>query len=135
MAKNTAGEVSGWTGWIGFAAAMLLLSGVFHVFEGLTALFNDKMYVVGPSALWIFDITQWGWVHILGGILVILAAASLIKGGGYGRTIAVIVALISASLNMAFVPVYPVWSVLVIAVDVLVIYAVIVHGGELKIRD
>ncbi len=98
----------------------------------MVALFNDKVSVATDKALWILDATQWGWIHIIGGILAIWAASSLAKGHGFGRTVAVIVALVSTVANMAFVPVYPVWSILIIVIDILVIYAVVVHGGELK---
>lgn len=133
MAKNNSSyEVSGWVGWIGFASVMLYLAGLFHIIAGIAALVNDKFYVVTPQAVWAFDITQWGWIHILGGILAIVAAVSLMQGKGFGRTIAVVVALASAVVNMAFLPAYPIWSLLILAVDVLVIYAVVVHGSELK---
>lgn len=131
MAKNTK-EVSGWTGWIGFASAMLFLAGFFHIVAGFAALLNDKVYLIGDQTLWVLDITQWGWVHIIGGLLAIWAASSLMQGGGYGRTIAVIVALLSAAANLAFIPIYPLWSLIIIAVNVFVIYAVTVHGSELK---
>lgn len=135
MAKSDSksnSEVSGWVGWIGFASVMLYLAGLFHVIAGIAALLNDKVYVLTPQAQWSFDITQWGWIHIIGGILAIFAAASLMQGKGYSRTIAIIVALLSAAANMSFIPVYPIWSLLIIAVDVLVIYSVVVHGSELK---
>lgn len=133
MAKNNSNyEVSGWVGWIGFASVMLYLAGLFHIIAGIAALINDKFYVVTPQSVWAFDITQWGWIHIFGGILAIVAAASLMQGKAFGRTIAVIVALASAVINMSFLPAYPIWSLLILAVDVFVIYAVVVHGSELK---
>ena len=131
MAKNN-NEISGWAGWIGFASIMLYLAGFFHIVAGFAALINDKVYVATKDALWVLNITQWGWVHIIGGILAIIAASSLMQGHGFGRTIAVIVALASAVLNMAFIPMYPVWSILIIVIDILVIYAVVAHGNELK---
>lgn len=132
MAKSNK-ELSGWVGWVGFASLMLYLAGFFHILAGIVALFNDNVYAVGADkSVWVLDITQWGWIHILGGILALLAASSLMRGGAYGRTFAVIVALASAAANMAFVPVYPIWSILIIVIDVLVIYGVVVHGGELK---
>ena len=131
MAKNN-NQVSGWVGWIGFASLMLYLAGFFHIVAGFAALINDKVYVATEEAVWVLNITQWGWVHIIGGILAIVAASSLMQGHGFGRTIAVIVALASAVLNMAFIPVYPVWSILIIVIDILVIYAVVSHGSEVK---
>ena len=132
MAKKTNNEMTGWVGWIGFASLMLYLVGIFHIIAGFAALFNDKVYAVGPNAFWILDLTQWGWIHTLGGVLAILAASSLLKGGVYGRTVADLVALFSAIVNMAFVPVYPIWSIIMVTISVLVVWAVVVHGSEVK---
>ncbi len=129
-AKNE--TTSGWVGWIGFAGLMLLLAGFFHVIAGFVALFKDDVYIRSSSNLWIFDYSQWGWIHILGGILAIIAAGSLAQGNLYGRTFAIVVALASAVANMAFVPVYPIWSILIITIDVLVIWAVMAHGNEVR---
>ena len=131
MAKNNY-EVTGWTGWIGFASIMLFIAGFFHVIAGITALFNDKLFVLTPTTLWVMDITSWGWVHVIGGILAILAASSLLSGNAYGRIVAIIVAVLSALANLAFIPIYPIWSIVIIAVDLLVIYAVVVHANEMK---
>lgn len=131
MAKKQQ-EVTGWTGWLGFASAILYLLGFFHIIAGFAALINDKVLIVGEQYYWILDKTQWGWVHIVGGLLAIWAASSLLKGGVYGRTIAVVVAIASAAANMAFIPIYPIWSIMMVVVAVLVIWAATVHGGELK---
>ena len=131
MAKNNP-EMTEWTGWVGFAGIMLYLVGFFHIIAGITALFNQNFYVVTEKSLWVFNTAQWGWVHIIGGLIVIWAASSLMKGHVFGRIFAVLVALASAIANMAFVPVYPIWSILMIVIDVLVIYAVVVHADELK---
>lgn len=131
MAKNN-NEVTGWVGWIGFATLMLYLIGFFHAVAGLVALFTDRVYLIGEEAIWALDYTQWGWIHLIGGLLAIVAASSLAQGKGFGRTIAVLVAFISAVANMLFIPIYPIWSIMIIVVDVLIIYAVVVHGGEMK---
>ncbi len=109
-----------------------MLAGVFHIIAGFVALFQEDVYVAAPNALWVFDYSQWGWIHILGGFLALVASGSLMQGKGFGRTIAILVAMASAIANMAFVPVYPVWSLMIIVIDVLVIWAVAVHGGEMK---
>lgn len=132
MAKKNNGEVTGWVGWVGFASFMLLLAGFFHMIAGFVALLKDEVYVIGEKNIWILDYTQWGWIHVIGGLLAIIAAMSLLQGHMYGRIIAVIVAALSAIANMAFVPVYPVWSIMIIVIDILVIYAVTVHAGELR---
>jgi hypothetical protein len=132
MAKSN-NEMSGWVGWIGFASFMLLLMGAFSVIAGFVALFKDDVvYHSATNSTWILDYTQWGWVHILAGVLAILAAGSLMSGNMFGRITAVVVAMLSAIANMAFVPVYPIWSILVITINILVIWAVTVHGNEMK---
>ena len=131
MAKQTDVN-SSWMGWIGFAAIMLALVGIFHMIAGFVALFREDIYTVTPNAVWMFDYSQWGWAHILGGLLAFLAAGSLVQGNLYGRVVAIVVAMISVVANMAFVPVYPIWSLLMVTVGILVIWAVAVHGNELQ---
>ena len=126
-------EPTGWVGWIGFASFMLLLGGVFAVIAGLAALFKDTVvYHSATNTVWVLDYTTWGWVHVVLGFMTIVASGSLLRGGLYGRIFAVVVALLSAFANMAFIPVYPVWSILIITVDILVIYAITVHADEIK---
>ena len=124
--------VTGWVGWIGFAAVMLALVGIFHMVAGFVALFQEDVYVSTNNALWLFDYSQWGWIHILGGLLAFVAAGSLAQGNMYGRVIAVLVAVASIVANVAFVPVYPIWSLMMVTIGILVIWAVMVHGSELK---
>jgi len=129
-------EPTGWVGWIIFAGTMLVILGIFHAIQGLVALFNDSVYLVGPKGLVInVDYTVWGWVHLLGGIIVVLAGVSLFAGRTWARILAVIVAVISAIVNVVFLPAYPIWSTMMIAIDVLVIWAVTVHGSEMKSYD
>jgi len=132
MAKKN-DEMTGWVGWIGFASFMLLLGGAFSFIAGFVALFKDEVvYNAATNTAWVLDYSQWGWIHMLAGALALLAAGSLMSGHMYGRIIAVLVALLSAVANMAFVPIYPFWSIMIIVIDVLVIWAVTVHGGELR---
>ncbi len=129
-------EPTGWVGWIIFAGTMLVILGIFHAIQGLVALFNDSVYLVGPKGLVInVDYTVWGWVHLLGGILVVLAGVALFAGKMWARILAVIVAVVSAIINVVFLPAYPIWSTMMIAIDVLVIWAVTVHGSEMKSYD
>lgn len=124
---------SGWVGWLLFAGMMMILVGAFQAIDGLIALFNDELYVVRPSGLVVnVDYTAWGWTHLLLGILLIAAGAAVFSGRIWGRTVGVIAAMLSAIVNFAFIPAYPVWSLLIITVDILVIYALIAHGGEMR---
>lgn len=124
---------TGWTGWIVFGGMMMIILGTFHAFQGLVALFKDEYYLVGSKGLTVnIDYTTWGWTHLLLGIVVVLAGAALMAGQMWARVTAVFLAFLSAIVNIGFLAAYPVWSSLMIGFDVLVIWAVIVHGDEMK---
>ncbi len=125
-------EMTAWVGWIFFAGAMMVMLGSFHVIEGLVAVFKDEVFLVGKSGLVInVDYTTWGWVHIIGGLVIAGAGIALFTGRIWARTIGVIMAMVSAIVNITFLSAYPVWSAIMITLDVLVIWALTVHGGEL----
>jgi len=124
---------TGWTGWIVFAGVMLVMLGVFHVIEAIVALVREDFYLVGSSGLAVHvNYTTWGWAHLVLGVIAGLAGIGLLAGNMVARVVGVIVAMVSALANMAFVPAYPVWSLIIITFDVLVIWAIIVHGSEMK---
>jgi hypothetical protein len=124
---------TGWTGWIVFAGVMLIMLGVFHVIEAVVALFREDFYLVGSSGLAVHvDYAAWGWAHLILGVLAGLAGVGLLAGNMVARVVGVGVAMLSALANMAFVPAYPVWSLIIITFDVLVIWAINVHGREMK---
>jgi hypothetical protein len=126
-------ELSGWVGWIVFAAVMMILLGCFHAFQGLVALFDDQQFLVTDSGLIVSaDYTTWGWVHLIGGIILALAGLSLFAGRLWARIVGVIAAMVSALVNVAFLSAYPIWSAIMIALDILIIWAITVHGAEMK---
>jgi len=120
-------------GWVIFAAVMMVMIGSLHLIEGLVAIFKDQYYIVGDKGLVVtVDYTAWGWVHLIGGAIVVAAGVALFAGRTWARVVAVAVASLSILLNFGFTAAYPVWSILLIAMDVLVIYAVCVHGREME---
>jgi hypothetical protein len=126
-------EMTGWVGWVAFAGTMMVLLGTFHLIEGIVALFRDQYFLVGSTGLTVHvSYTTWGWVHILGGLLVAGAGVAVFTGKVWARKVGVVVAFLSALVNVAFLASYPVWSALMIVIDVLVIWALTVHGSELK---
>jgi len=127
MARN---KPSRWAGWVFFAGAMMLVVGGLEVIAGLVALFKHTYYVVTPSHLLVFNYTAWGWIHLLLGILIFLAGIAVMAGQLWGRIIGVFLAVLSFIANIAFLSSYPIWSVIAIIIDVMVIYALTVHGGE-----
>lgn len=130
---SSAPVVSGWTGWVVFAGVMLILLGAFQAIEGLVAVFDRGFYLVGSEGLIVnVDYTVWGWVHLILGMVAVAAGIGLTKGNTAARMLGVVLAVISAILNLAFLAAYPIWSTIVIAVDIIVIYAIVVHGRELQ---
>jgi len=128
-------EVSGWVGWIVFAGTMMMLLGVFHMFEGFIALFRHTQIAFPTSGLTVqVSYTQWGWLQLLAGALVFAAGLGLFTGQMWARTLGVILVSISALVNFAWANAFPVWSITLLTIDFLVIYALIAHGGELKVN-
>ncbi|SES43789.1 DUF7144 family membrane protein [Lentzea albida] len=121
---------TGWLGWIWFAGIMMIVMGSFNAIEGLVALFNSEYYVVTEQNVLVFDLGSWGWITLLIGVLVALAGGALLTGAAWARVVAVVLAVVNAVAQLAFVSVHPLWSTIVIALCVTVIWAVVVHGPE-----
>lgn len=116
--------VSGWAvGGTVFAGVMLLLIGLFHAVAGLVALIDDEFYVVTANYTFEFDVTAWGWIHLIGGIVVALAGIGVFSGSTWSRLTGIAVAVVSIIVNFFFLPYYPWWSLLMIALGVWVIWA------------
>jgi uncharacterized membrane protein len=117
-------RVSGWAiGGITFAGTMLIMIGIFEAIDGLVAIFNDNFFVVTRNYTFDLDVTAWGWIHLILGIVMVLTGFSLFAGKTWAAVLAITLALLSAIANFFFIPYYPFWSILVIAVDVWVIWA------------
>ncbi|MEV5647973.1 hypothetical protein AB0L57_06950 [Nocardia sp. NPDC052254] len=106
------------------AAILLITVGVLSILEGISAVANDKLFVAGVEYVYQFDTTTWGWIHIVLGILLVIAALGLMTGTGWGRVTAITLAALSILANFLWLPYYPAWSILVIALNVVVIWAV-----------
>lgn len=125
--------MSGWLGWAVFAGVMLIVIGAFSVVQGLIALIGPNEYfVVTDGALWLLDVNGWGWWNLITGALMIAVALALFVGQTWARIVAVLLAVFSAVSQLIQITAQPWWSLIIIAVDVLVIYAITVHGHELR---
>lgn len=122
------------SGWVTFAGYLMIVAGFFQSIAGLVAIFKPSLYIAASNHLLVLDYTQWGWIHFITGIILLLAAGSLFTGRLWARVIAIMFATISAVLNFGFIWAYPVWSIMIIVLDVLVIYGVAMHGGEQRQR-
>lgn len=133
MTQQTQGtQPSAWAmGWASFAAFMLIIAGVFGVVNGISGIAEDDIILVGQEYVWEFDVTAWGWVHLIVGIVMILAGFGIFTGNVAARAVGVIVATLSAITHFMWLPYYPIWSVIVIAIDIAVIWALTAHGRDL----
>jgi hypothetical protein len=123
---------SNWAlGFTAFAAWMMILIGTFHAIDGLAAIFKDEFFVPVQGYLFKFDATTWGWIHLIVGIVIVLAGVGLISGAVWARSIGVILAALSAIATFAYLPWYPIWSVVIITLDVFVIWALTAHGRDI----
>lgn len=122
-----------WAGWVTFAGILMILIGAFQAIEGLVAIFRDVYFLVTSSGLLLtIDYTAWGWLHLIIGLLIAASGLAVLRGLMWGRVVGVILASLSALANLAFLSAYPLWSALMIALNVLVIFALTVHGSEVS---
>lgn len=124
---------TGWVGWVVFGAMMMILLGSFHAIAGLVALFDETYFVATNQELVVtVSYDTWGWVHLIGGLIALAAGFGLFTGATWARVLGVVVAMLSAIVNLAFLAAYPIWALTMITLSVLVIYAVTAHGAEIK---
>ena len=121
---------TGWVGWIAYAAVMMMVLGTFNAISGLTAIFADDIYVRGADNTVVFDVTTWGWVNLVLGIAVVTTGVFLLKGALWATVAGTLFVMINLLTQMLFLPAYPFWSLLIIVVDLLVLWALLVHGEE-----
>lgn len=115
---------SGWmVGFTAFAAFMMMLIGSFQIAIGVVAVFNQDFYVTTPNYVFAFDVGVWGWIHLLWGIVVLAAGIAVLRGSVWAATLGSVIAAISAVQAFLFLPYEPFWSIIVIALSVMVIWA------------
>jgi hypothetical protein len=123
---------SGWAiGWTTFAALMMMLIGFWHAMAGLVAILDDGFYGAAREYVFRFNTTTWGWIHLIVGIIVLLAGVGLFRSAVWARTIGVIMAAVSGLVGFAWLPYFPVWGVIFIAGAVAVIWALTAHGRDI----
>jgi len=126
-------QPTAWVGMVLFGGIMLLLSGGFQIMQGFVAIFKDSYYLVGQNGLVVnLDYTVWGWTHVLIGLVAVGTGIGVTLGQMWARVVGIVIAVLSALVNVAFLSAYPIWSTIIIAIDVLVIYALAAHGSEVK---
>ena len=126
-------RASPWVGWIAFAGVILALLGALRVFQGIVALVNEDYFESRSSGLVLAaSHTTWGWGQIIGGVVLVVAGLCVFGGQVWARTVGVLVAFVSAVANLALMAEHPLFSAIMIAVDIVVIFALTVHGSEIR---
>jgi hypothetical protein len=115
-------------GLTAFAAALMIVSGLWAALLGISALAKDHVFVVAPQYTYKINVSGWGWIHLILGIIVLIGGICLMLGQTWARILAIILAALSAIAQFLFLPYYPLWSILIIALDILIIWAVLTAG-------
>lgn len=129
---DTTTETTGWVGWIAFAGVMMIIGGTLSTIFGFVAAVNDQWVVFQQGEDVLLDVSAWGWIHIIVGIVVFLCGFGVFTGNLFARTVGVIIAALSLIAQFFWLPVYPIWAIIVITIDALVIWALTAHGGEMR---
>ena len=119
-------------GWIGFAGILMVLVGGIDFFQGLIALFEDDYYVPSASGFIVFDLTGWGWTMLIWGSVLVLAGLGLLAGQGWARWFAIVTISLNFIVELGFLgnSQYPLWSLTVIALNIVVLYALTARWSE-----
>lgn len=131
MAAKMGGAV---VGFVVFAGTMLLVIGGVNVFEGLIALFDDERLVVTRENLVLVDLTGWGWVLLISGLIMIAAGLGLLAAQTWARITAIVIVGVHAIIQIAWLGAYPVWSLLMIALDTVLLYALTAGWSDARAR-
>ena len=127
-------ESGRWTGWIGFAGLLMVVIGGLDVFQGLIAIIRGHYYALHPDGIIIFNVKTWGWVTLLWGIVIVLAGMGLLSGASWARWFTIVVGSITVFEQLGFAgsTQYPLWSLTVITLQIIVLYALIVHWDDAR---
>lgn len=121
----------GWAfGFTVFAGVMMVIIGVYQAIVGLSAIIQDTFYRVTPNYVFAFNVTGWGWIHLVFGVILVVVGFSILAGQTWARVAGIVLAALSAIANFLFIPYYPLWSILIIALDILVISALASYDGS-----
>ena len=119
-----------WVGWVFFAASLLVLIGAMQLVQGLGALFNPDFFIATENNVFVFNLTTWGWIHVLLGVVALAAGIGTMAGAGWARIVAVVITVLVMLGSIAYITTFPLWATFVLVVGGFVIYALTVHGAE-----
>jgi hypothetical protein len=113
-----------WEGWVGFGGVLMTIVGAFAVIEGLLALLSPAFFVTGGGRVLALNLAGWGWLHLVLGVLVLVVGASVLGGAAWARGVGVALVAINMLVQLVWLPAFPAWSIIIIALDLLVLYAI-----------
>lgn len=114
------------------AAVLLMLVGAWQILTAISALAKDEIYVTGFKYVWQFNLTSWGWIHLILGALLILVGIFVLRGALWATVIGIVLAVLSALANFMWIPYQPIWAIISIAVDVFIIWALAMHRKDVR---
>jgi hypothetical protein len=120
-------------GWLLYAWIMLLIAGIMNIFQGIAALDQTAFWTDYGAVYAYGSLRTWGWILLIAGALQIIAAISVYGGGSYGRWAGIFFASLNMIVQLIFLPAYPFWAIVIIAMDALIIYALTVYGGQARV--
>jgi hypothetical protein len=113
-----------------FAGTVLAVVGLFQFFEGLSAVLKDDVYVATPNYIYEFDLTTWGWVHLVVGVVAIGVGVAILMGQSWAMVTGIVLATLSLLMQFLFIPWAPLWALVIIAVDMAIIWALAAQLGK-----
>jgi hypothetical protein len=114
-----------------FASVIMMVVGIFQALAGLAGILNDDKLLATEDFVITMDTTAWGWVHLILGVVIFLAGLGLLQGQVWARTVAVVLAALSAIANFVWLPIQPWWAIIMITLDIFIIWAVTMHGRDI----
>jgi hypothetical protein len=110
---------------------MMMLTGGLEILQGLSAIIRKNLYVVNKDYIYKINVNGWGWIHLILGVIVLLAGIALLGGALWARIVGIAMAALIAIANFLWLPYYPVWAIVLIALNVVVIWALAAHGRDI----
>ena len=126
-----------WSGWIGFAGLMMMIIGSIDFFEGLIGVIRKQYYAFTPQGIIIFDVKTWGWLAMIFGVVLFLVGLGLASGAGWARWVAIVLLIVNLLGQLGWVgsSAYPVWTFVVVALQIIVLYALTVKWSDATVLD
>ncbi|HET7855930.1 MAG TPA: hypothetical protein VFL41_05685 [Gaiellaceae bacterium] len=132
--RGDLGTSSAWTGWVGFAAIMMVMIGMITSFEGIVAIARDEYFVVTGDQVIVFDLTTWGWIMLFWGAILFIAGIALAAKSGWARWFTIVVVTLNLLAQLGFLgnTQYPLWSLVIVSLEIVVLYALTVRWGQVE---